>query len=357
MKNTRFLIASGGTGGHFYPGFSVGKALQSQGAEVLFVVRRNDPAAATLRANGLHYYEIDLMGLPRSVNPVRHVRFAIKLVKAFGQTRNLIKSFHPQVTLGMGGYVSFPLIFCSHWMGVKTAVHESNAIWGLSNRICSWFANLRLLGLPMKKIGKNTVLSSTPIRAEFAQPVNRQEVFTQLGLQSNLPTVLVMGGSQGAKGLNEALPGIIKQFTQWQFIHLTGQRWYETQLAAYKGLTNVKTLPYSEEVYKLMKSADLMVCRSGASTLAEVIACQVPAVFVPFPHAAANHQYFNAKVLVDQGCGCIVEEGADFEKRLLSTLKHLTADDMKRMKEAYHTLSVPSPLLATQEIVKLLISL
>ncbi len=351
MKNTRFLIASGGTGGHFYPGFALGKALKEKGAEVLFVVRREDPAIKTLVANGLSYQEIDLIGLPRSINPLRQVHFIKKLIKSLRQTRQLITSFQPQVTLGMGGYVSFPLIFCSHFMGVKTAVHESNAIWGLSNKICAKFADLRLMGLPMRHTFKNAVLTSTPIRAEFAQTVNRADVLTRLGLNPQRQTVLVMGGSQGAKGLNEALPSVIKHLPHWQFMHVTGTRWYETQQAAYAELPNVKTLAYSDEIYKLMKSADVMICRSGASTLAEVIACQLPAVLVPFPHAAANHQYYNAKILADAGCAIIVQEGADFAQRLVQSFGML---DLAAMQRTYKKINVPNPLKAIAAIVKLL---
>ncbi len=354
MKNTRFLIASGGTGGHFYPGFALGKALKEQGAQVLFVVRRDDPAAKTLAAHQLEYREIDLTGLPRSINPLRQARFVGKLFASFRQTRRIIRNFQPQVTLGMGGYVSFPLIFCSHRMGIKTVVHESNAIWGLSNKICARFADLRLMGLPMRSTFKNAILSSTPIRAEFGQVVNRQEVLTSVGLNTERPTAFIMGGSQGAKGLNEALPSVIKKFAQWQFIQITGTRWYEAQTAAYRGLDNVKTLAYSEEVYKLMKSSDLIICRSGASTLAEVIACQLPAVLVPFPYAAANHQYFNAKVLADAGCADIVLEGNKFAQRLCNALEQLTPDKLGKMRNAYLHLTVPNPLEATRRIVDLL---
>ena len=355
--NTRFLIASGGTGGHFYPGFALGKALHEQGHNVLFVVRKDDPAAKTLAANGLTYCELDLTsGLPRSFNPMRHVAFIKQLITSLRQTRRLIQEFQPDVTLGMGGYVSFPLIFCSHFMDVKTAVHESNALWGLANKVCGYFCDLRLMGLPMKHTFKNAVLTSTPIRPEFAQDVNRVEVLSQLGLHP-VPTALVMGGSQGAKGLNEALPQVIKNCPQWQFIHVTGTRWYDAQVQAYAGLSNVKTLAYSEEIYKLMKAADLILCRSGASTLAEVIACQLPAVLVPFPHAAANHQYYNAKVLEDGGCAQIVLEGLHLALKLQETLAHVNSAQLAHMHGQYHKLQIPSPLDATQRIAKLLIEL
>ncbi len=355
MTLKRFLIASGGTGGHFYPGFALGKALHTRGHDVLFVVRKNDPAAKTLAANGLAYTELDLnTGLPRTFNPIRYARFIGQLATSLKQTRTLIKNFHPDVTLGMGGYVSFPLIFCSHYMGVKTAVHESNALWGLSNKVCGYFCDLRLMGLPMQKTLNNAVLVSTPIREEFGRPVNRAEVLNALGLTPTLPTVLIMGGSQGAKGLNEALPHVIKNTPQWQFIHLTGTRWYDAQLAAYQGLTNVKTLAYSEEIYKLMKSADLMICRSGASTLAELIACQLPAMLVPYPYAAANHQYYNAKVLADGGCAQIVLEGPHLAQALQNYLAHIQPNTLSHMRAQYATLKIPNPLTCTQHITTLL---
>ncbi len=358
MMHKRFLIASGGTGGHFYPGFALGKALHAQGHEVLFVVRKNDPAANTLADNGLSYTELDLnAGLPRTLNPARHLRFIHQLATSLKQTRALINQFHPHVTLGMGGYVSFPLIFCSHYMGVKTAVHESNALWGLANKVCGYFCDLRLMGLPIQNTFKNAVLSSTPIRQEFSLPVNRAEVLNTLGLNPALPTVLIMGGSQGAKGLNEALPHVIKNTPNWQFVHLTGTRWYDTQVTAYEGLSNVKTLAYSEEIYKLMKSVDLMICRSGASTLAELIACQLPAVLVPYPYAAANHQYYNAKVLADGGCAQIVLEGPHLAEALQAHLVHMQPTTLARMRAHYATLQIPSPLTCTQHITTLLESL
>ncbi len=355
MKNKRFLIASGGTGGHFYPGFALGKSLQEQGGDVLFVVRQHDPAAAVLKDNGLNYREIALAsGLPRSVNPLRQVRFVKGLVRSLAQTRALIKEFRPDVALGMGGYVSFPLVFCARLAGVKTAVHESNAIWGLANQLCGYFATVRLLGLPMQKMTKKDRLVSTPVRAEFAQTVNHTEVLRALGLSTSARTVLIMGGSQGAKGLNEALPEVIQNFPNWQFIHVTGTRWYDEQQARYQGLPNVCALAYSNEIYKLMKSADLMICRSGASTLAELIACHIPAVLVPFPHAAANHQYFNAKILADAGCAQIVCEGKDFAARLQQALEKLDGTTLRNMCKAYERLLVPNPLAAVQHITTVL---
>ncbi|MGN0024604.1 MAG: undecaprenyldiphospho-muramoylpentapeptide beta-N-acetylglucosaminyltransferase [Candidatus Avelusimicrobium sp.] len=356
--NRRFIIASGGTGGHFYPGFALGKQLRKQGLPVLFIIRKNDPAAQTLDAHKLRYKEIDFTGFPRSVSPLRHIRFWGKFAKALWQTRAILKNYRPDVAVGTGGYISFPLIFTAHLMGIKTAVHDSNARLGLANKICGKFSDLFMLGLPVDKKIKKSVLTSTPIRREFADRVDRAALLEGLGLSPDKKTVLIVGGSQGAKGLNNAVAKTLKQSAQWQFVHITGERWFGVMKEEYAAMKNVAVLPYSHEIYAIMKIADLAICRSGASTLAELIYCRVPAILVPFPHAAADHQFYNAKILEDAGCALIVRE----DKNLTANLQLAFSDLLKRsgvrklsaMRRAYHHLNIPNPMTAAKEIVKLL---
>ena len=355
--NKRFLIASGGTGGHFYPGLALGKELRRQGLAVLFIVRKNDPAAQVLETHKLHYREIDFTGLPRSVNPLRHLRFWGKFFKSLCETRRIIKEFRPDVAVGTGGYISFPLVFMAHFAGVKTAVHDSNARLGLSNKICSKFADLFMLGLPINKKLKNAVLTSTPIRREFADTPDKTAILEGLGLDADKRTVLIFGGSQGAKGLNTACAEIVgklaKRSSSWQFIHITGERWFGMIRESYGGLTNVAVLPYSHEIYALMRVADLAVCRSGASTLAELMYCRLPAVLVPFPHAAADHQYYNAKILADAGCARVIREDKNLKNNLWRVFTRLTSrnKELFRMRGAYKRLRIPNPMTAAKAIV------
>lgn len=355
--HTRFLIASGGTGGHFYPGFAIGRTLHRQGAQVLFLVRRNDPAKDILAHYGLPFAELDLTGLPRSFNPLRHVRFVSKLLRTLSHTRRIIADFKPDVALGTGGYISFPLVYCAHRMGIKTALHESNTRMGLSNKICARFTDLVMLGLPLDKAPKHARLTSTPVRGEFSNTVERNAVLAELGLNPALRTVLVMGGSQGAKGLNEAVVSLVKAQPDVQFIHLTGEKWFEPLKARYAGLSNVRALPYAHEVYKLMKSADLMLCRSGASTLAELVACRLPAVLVPFPHAAEDHQFYNAKVLENYGCARVFRENPNLGAQLKQALSDLTPERLEQLRQNYAQIPLPDPLKAAGEIAGILKSL
>ncbi|MBO4674580.1 MAG: UDP-N-acetylglucosamine--N-acetylmuramyl-(pentapeptide) pyrophosphoryl-undecaprenol N-acetylglucosamine transferase [Elusimicrobiaceae bacterium] len=349
MKNQRFLIASGGTGGHFYPGLSIGRNLQEKGLNVLFLVRKNDLAIETLQKYNLPYEEIDLIGLPRCLNPIRHLQFIGKLIKSLFHTRKIIKAFQPDVAFGTGGYLTFPLIFCARLMGVKTALHDSNSRLGLVNKICGRFVNLFLLGLPIDKTFKNTVLVGTPLRQEFDQPVDKGETLARLGLNPQTPTILVMGGSQGAKGLNKAIVELVKKMPSYQFIHLTGNRWFEILKKEYSSIKNVLPLAYSHEIYALMKSADLTICRSGAGTVAELIACRLPAICVPFPHATEDHQYYNAKILADAGAALISRENENLSEQLQQLLQQ-PSETWSQMKANYAHVPVPDPLTATVKI-------
>ncbi len=356
--NKRFIIASGGTGGHFYPGLALGKALKQRGGVVMFLVRKNDPAIPIIEKNRLRYREIDFMGLPRSLNPLRQLRFSGKFFKSLLDTRRIIKKFHPDVAMGMGGYISFPLIFTAYLMHIKTAVHDSNARMGLANRVCEKFARLFMLGLPMKKCPKNSKLMSTPIRPEFAEDADREALLKALKLDPKMKTVLVVGGSQGAQHLNEAVAQAAKTFTKWQFIHITGERWFGPVRQLHGDNPRVAVLPYSHEIYNLMKIADAAICRSGASTLAELIYCQLPAVLVPYPHAAANHQYYNAKILADRGCAFIVNDDESLVKNLQTEFAKLdNPRKLSAMRYAFLWLRLPSPINAARNIARMLLKL
>ena len=358
--NERFLIAAGGTGGHFYPGLSLGHTLNKQGCSVLFVVRQGDVASRVLTENKLKFAEIDFCALPRSINPLKYISFLYKLVKSMRQIRAIIAEFKPDVAVGTGGYVSFPLIFTAHRLGIKTAVHDSNTKIGLANWACSFFTDLFMLGLPTDKKIKHSVLLGTPIRREFGENFNRVKVLKDLGLNPDFLTVLLFGGSQGARRLNDALIDVVKRLVaeneDVQFIHISGERWYQTIANRYGKISRVNVLPYSNEIYDLIHSSDLVVCRSGAGTLAELICCKKPAILVPFPSAAANHQFYNAKILQSVGCAAIALESSHLQGDLYSQMdRMLNAPNncvLQTMQENYAKLNLPDPLTAAERIAE-----
>ncbi|MBR4592085.1 MAG: UDP-N-acetylglucosamine--N-acetylmuramyl-(pentapeptide) pyrophosphoryl-undecaprenol N-acetylglucosamine transferase, partial [Elusimicrobiaceae bacterium] len=196
---------------------------------------------------------------------------------------------------------------------------------------------------------------------EFAEKVDRTDLLTRLGLDPSRKTVLVVGGSQGAKNLNLAVVQTVQKQSPWQFIHITGDRWYQTIRGMYGPSDRVVVLPYSHEIYALLKVVDLVVCRSGASTLSELIYCRLPAILVPFPHAAANHQFYNAKILEQKGCALLVTDNTDLKEQLEQAFKKLEMPDISHnlsaMHRAYRQLDIPNPIFAAKEIAQRLCNL
>jgi len=291
----RAIIAAGGTGGHFYPGLVAALELKARGWEPLLIVRKDDPARERLEAQGLACLEVDLVGMPRGLG-LGLITFAAKLLKSLRLMSRVTRDFKPALVVGMGGYLTFPAAYGAWRRGVPVALHESNAIVGLANKAALWFGANIFWGLPPAE-GNGKVVG-TPVRPALYGTMDAGEAKRGLGLDPARKTVLVFGGSQGAKALNEGVPKALKTSSiDAQVLHLAGKGRSEETLLAYKsaGITAI-ILDYLEDMAAAYAAADVVVCRSGASTLAELAAQRKTAVLVPYPHAAADHQDANARV-------------------------------------------------------------
>ncbi len=347
------MIAAGGTGGHFYPGYALGLKLVGRGHDVVFIIKKgNSSAIQILKEKDLFYHEIDFEGMPRSINPIKWFSFVKKFIKSYFYLRGLIKSYKPVACVGMGGYISFPLVFCAHFMGIKTAIHESNSRLGFSNKMSRFFVDKILLGLPLDKNYKKAVLVGTPIRSEFAHGASAAEegyweMTTNFGIN-----ILIFGGSQGAKRLNLAAAEVALKLTKKSrlinFLHISGKRDYEMLKKIYNGAPQIELIDYAHDIYALMKTAQVIIARSGASSLAEIIALQKPSILVPLPTAANNHQYYNAKILTDNGCALLVEDNKDLiselEKALISLLRD--SKTLESIQDNLRISPIPDPLEA-----------
>lgn len=356
-----YLIAAGGTGGHFYPGLALGKALIEKDKNVIFVIKKGSPNIKYLDEQELSYQEIDFVSLPRTVNPVKWFSFVRKFINTLKQMRDLLKLTKPECCIGMGGYISFPLIFTAHFMGYKTAIHDSNSRLGLANKVCAKFADFVFLGLPIDKAPKNAVLVGTPIREEFHKNTAQEEqIYWEMESDFGI-NLLIFGGSQGAKKLNIAATRAAKKLVaesngRLHIFHITGTRDYEEIKKLYGQTPNINLLPYAEDIYSLMKAAQIIIARSGASSLAEIFALKKPSILVPFPYAADNHQYFNAKLFEDAGLSLLIQESDNLEKHLCDAVKQLLCnpEHLKDMLVNYEKSTLPNPLQAAEKMVKTL---
>lgn len=348
-----YMIAAGGTGGHFYPGYALGTKLMERGHDVVFIIKKgNESAARILKDNEIFYHEIDCSAMPRTINPIKWFSFIVKFIKSYFYIRELIKSYKPLVCVGMGGYISFPLILCAHFMGIKTAIHESNSKLGFANKISKRFVDKIMLGLPLDEPIEKSVLVGTPVRKEFVQGLSQaEEGYWELTSDFAI-NILIFGGSQGARHLNtaasEMVLRIIKRSKRINFFHVSGKRDYEMLKEIYKDTPQVELIDYAYDIYALMKTSQVVIARSGASSIAEIISLQKPSILVPLPTAADNHQYFNAKILEDNGCALLVEDNKDLSTNLENALCSLLGDPkiLGSIQDNLRLSPIPSPLEA-----------
>jgi UDP-N-acetylglucosamine--N-acetylmuramyl-(pentapeptide) pyrophosphoryl-undecaprenol N-acetylglucosamine transferase len=295
------VIACGGTGGHLFPGIAVAEVLRDRGHEVMLLVSEKDIDALALSTHRSFQFEkLPTIGLPSPFSPAI-LGFIRRFYESLSLCRSIYGKFKPQVVLGMGGFTSTAPVLAGRMRGISTFIHESNAVPGKANRLTARIVRAVMLGF--KECAPffpkaHTEITGTPIRTEL-KPLDRQIACQKLGLRDDLTTLLVMGGSQGASGINQAmikaLPSL--QGAPLQVIHLSGARderlvadnYRRENISAYVAAFHHRM----EEVYS---AANFVVGRAGAASLAEFAAFSLPGILIPFPYAADDHQTRNAEI-------------------------------------------------------------
>jgi UDP-N-acetylglucosamine--N-acetylmuramyl-(pentapeptide) pyrophosphoryl-undecaprenol N-acetylglucosamine transferase len=341
----RALIAAGGTGGHFYPGLVAALELKARGWQPLLIVKKDDPAKERLEAAGLACLEVDLRGLPRRIGPDLVV-FAAKLIASMRLLSRVARDFKPDLLIGMGGYLTFPAAYAAWRRGTPIALHESNAILGLANSASRIFGASLFWGLP--PIDGGGGVSGTPIRPALHERRDAGAARRALGLEPARKTILVFGGSQGAAAVNLGVPAALKAAgIDAQVLHLAGKDKSAETSAAYQALGLTATVrDYLDDMASAYAAADVVVCRSGASTLAELAAQGKAAILIPYPHAAANHQDANARVFERAGAAVRITQA-----ELTTKLGPALADMLKSPAATFEALGLPPAKETTARFV------
>jgi UDP-N-acetylglucosamine--N-acetylmuramyl-(pentapeptide) pyrophosphoryl-undecaprenol N-acetylglucosamine transferase len=324
----KVAIACGGTGGHLFPGLAVAEVLNNRGHEVLLLIseKQIDTIAVGNRKE-FHIQKIPAVGLTKLVS-MQIFSFVAKFMNGLVACLRMYRSFKPDAVLGMGGFTSTGPILAGRITGLPTYIHESNAIPGKANRLNAWLSKRVLLGFEeCARYFPNKVVevTGTPIRDSLRSPVDRSQALKNLRLKSGLRTVLVMGGSQGAHGINEAVIAVLRRFAEKevQFIHLTGKddENYVYECYQREGIPAFVSAFYGrmEEAYTV---ADLAVARSGAASLTELSYFGLPTILIPYPYAAENHQFFNAEIFARHGIAEVLEEARVNGDTLGSLIDH-----------------------------------
>jgi len=343
-------IACGGTGGHLFPGLAVAEQLVKRGCSVTVLVSPKEvDQQAVKMARDVNIVTLPAVGLQNR----NYFSFGRSFVKSWLAARKAFRARKPVAALAMGGFTSAPPIFAARQFGAKTFLHESNTIPGKANRWLSRFVDECFVGFPQAasrlRTG-NVVTTGTPVRPQF-KPRDAVACRAALGLDPNRPTVLVMGGSQGASGINDLMIGALDKLTgvALQFFHLSGSADVEKVRCAYAE-KNLRAVVHGffGEMDTALAAATVAVSRSGASSLAELAAVGVPSILVPFPAATDNHQFFNAKAFQETGAGYLLEQKSSTPEKLAELVLELATDNAAREKMQSALAKWHSPQAAEQ---------
>jgi UDP-N-acetylglucosamine--N-acetylmuramyl-(pentapeptide) pyrophosphoryl-undecaprenol N-acetylglucosamine transferase len=337
----RAILAGGGTGGHVIPALAIANELKkSYGAEVLFIGTARGIENRLVPAAG---YPLQLVrvGALKNVSLMTRAKTALDLPRAVWDASRMLNEFAPDVVIGVGGYASGPAMLAAVVKHIPTLAFEPNVVPGFANRVVARFVSGAAVHFEeTAKYFRHAEVTGVPVRQAFFEiPAKR----------GGIPTLLVFGGSQGAHAINEAmircLPEVRRQAPGMHIIHQTGERDYNDALAAYKSLgESAEVFKFIEDMPAAFARVDLVVCRSGASTVAEITAAGKPAIFVPFPRAADDHQRVNAEALAREGAAVVVEESKLEGVWLAETIASLLNDPrrLEAMSAAARELAHPN---------------
>lgn len=316
----RVIITAGGTGGHIYPALAIINKIKEieSNSEFLYIGTHNRMEKDIIPNHGIEYIGLEIYGLTKDI--IKDIKDIYLINKAYNKCKKIMKEFAPDIVIGVGGYVTFPVILAAHKLKIKTFIHEQNSIPGKSNRMLEKYVDA--IGVSFKgseshfKDQNKVYFTGNPC-SENAIDIKKISK-TRFGIKINSKLVLIVSGSLGSNVVNEKMKDYLKNVKtkKYEVIYITGKKYYE-EFNKNKFPENVHLFPYIEDMSALLKDVDVIVSRAGASSLSEILALKVPSVIIPSPYVANNHQYYNALSLSENNA-CIMIEEKDLNTKILS---------------------------------------
>lgn len=326
------LVMAGGTGGHIFPGLAVAEALRERGWRVHWLGNQAGMEGRLVPPRGFAFEHIDFAGV-RGKGPLTLALLPLRLLKAFWQSIQVVRRVKPDVVIGLGGYITFPGGMMAVLLGKPLVLHEQNSVAGLANQVLAGVADRVFSAFP--GVLKKARWVGNPLRAAFVQQAQPAQRFAG---RSGPLRLLVVGGSLGAKALNDGVPkalALIPAERRPQVIHQSGATQIDALRANYAAAGVLAELtPFIEDTAQAFAAADLVLCRAGASTVTEIAAVGAAAVFVPFPAAVDDHQTSNARFLVNQGGGLLLAQHDMSPEHLAQLLQNTDRATLLRWAEA-----------------------
>lgn len=355
----RIIIAAGGTGGHIYPALAVAKKIKQKDAScsILYIGTTNRMEKDIVPEQGFDYVGVNVSGIKRSLS-LKNIKSVFLFLTAIRKCKKIISDFKPDVVVTFGGYVSAPVIYAAHKLGVKCCIHEQNSVFGITNKFACKYADkifVSFKSLEEKMNSKKVVYTGNPCGedAYLAKPANKKD----FGLTDGKKLVLIVMGSLGSKTVSDKMKRMLTLFNnkEYEVVYVTGKNYYN-DFKKMKYTSNVKIVSYVNNMTSLLKKTDCLVSRAGASTLSEIAALNVATILVPSPYVTENHQYKNAMDLVSKNAALILEERNLEGDALLRLVEKVLNDRLftKNLKANLKSFSVRnSASIIYDEIIKL----
>lgn len=353
----KVIISAGGTGGHIYPALAIINKLKEKEkkCDILYIGTTNRMEKDIIPRLGIKYVGIEMEGINRK-NPLKNISVFIKYKKAIDMAKMTIKEFNPDIVIGVGGYITAPVLIAAHKLKIKTIIHEQNSVPGVSNKLISRYADRICVSLPNTVTyfdKEKTVYTGNPRSEEIIniKPAQKKD----FGFDEAKKLVLIVMGSLGSTTMTEKIKELVPSFKdkKYQVLIVTGKSYYNEFLKLDLG-NNVKVVPYLDNLINLLKKTDLIISRAGASTIAEVTAIGLPSILVPSPYVTNNHQYLNAKELEENGASKIVNE-SEFNSTVIIPLIDTILNNKtiyNQMKKSALKLGVPTSATKFYEEIK-----
>lgn len=347
----RVIIAAAGTAGHINPGLAIANRIKKEekDSKIIFIGTTRGLENDLVPRAGYELKTIDAYGLSKKIS-FENMKKIYKTLKGYGEAKKIIKEFKPDIVIGTGGYICGATISSAHKLKIPTMLHESNAFPGKAIKILASKTNTILVSfkdaIPRIKNGNNVVFTGTPVKIKKKNysESEKSRIIRESGLNENIPTVLVFGGSQGAKRINDTMIEIIKnkENKNYQVIWATGPKQYdvikeqlETLNISINNIKNIKIIPYIYNMEELMNVVDIIVARSGAMTITEISNLGKPSILVPLPNVSHDHQLYNAKALEKVRAAKIILDKEIDGQKLNDAIEDmvLNKDKIKKMGE------------------------
>jgi UDP-N-acetylglucosamine--N-acetylmuramyl-(pentapeptide) pyrophosphoryl-undecaprenol N-acetylglucosamine transferase len=348
------LVMAGGTGGHIFPGLAVAEGLRERGWRVHWLGAPGSMESRLVPPRGFPLEEVDFGGV-RGKGPLTLALLPVRLLRAFWQAWQVVRRVRPDVLVGLGGYITFPGGMMGTLAGKPLVLHEQNSVAGMANKVLAGIADRVFTAFPGSLAKAEWV--GNPLRSAF---LRQPEPALRLADRTGPLRLLVVGGSLGAKALNDTVPqalALIPASERPQVLHQSGEKQIDALRANYEaaGVTAELT-PFIDDTARAFADADLIVCRAGASTVTEIAAVGAAALFVPFPHAVDDHQTGNARFLVDAGAAWLVPQNELTPAALAQRLREVRRDQLMQMaikaKQMEKTQAVGAVVAACEQLSK-----